>query len=203
MDVRSHRRATIGERVKSLEQELQATRLENARLKHRPWLALANRKNSLIAIVSLIVIGGAVGTVALRPQSADPVPVSIRHALKFDVYYPKDTVPKSHAFNSSDFSIQDNGLALTFAVGVPGGPNLVISEQTKPTSEALALFYKTRMPLTVPIYSPVGTAQLGGLNNETVVSLPTTTNTWIIATAPFNADQGKIKQILSTMTIAR
>ena len=194
---------TARDRVKLLERELRETREENRRLKSRPGKGVKDSKKIRLGLITALILVVASVTVFLLLQPTDPVPYSIRHSVKFDVYYPKDTVKKGQRFNASEFSIQDNGAALTFAVGVPGGPNLVISEQPKPTQGELALFYKTRMPVTIPINTPAGTAQLGGLNKETFVSLPTNTNTWVIATAPLGANQAKIQKILSTMTLAR
>jgi hypothetical protein len=192
----------LEQRIHALERQLQESRLENQRIKSDARFRLPKL---LIATLAVVVVLGLVGWAIQRLLSTqDPVPVSIRRGAHFDIYIPRQNkLPSGFTFDKSSIGLEDQGQAVVYAISTPSGSRLVVSNQQKPSAAALSLFYKNQMPLTIPVTTPVGVAALGSLNNETVVSLPTNTNTWILMTAPLNFSQRQIQKMLQTLERAQ
>jgi len=59
------------------------------------------------------------------------------------------------------------------------------------------------MPLHTTLNTNVGVATIGALNNQSVVSLPTNTNAWLLITAPGNTNQDNLKTIIKSLELAK
>lgn len=130
------------------------------------------------------------------------IPQTIRQQVPFNLYIPDPSkLPLGYTLNIQSFSYGND--ALLYKIGYGENQNLIVTVQQKPSDAAIKQFYKVHMPLTIPIQTNVGDAALGVLNNETVVSLPTNTNAWLLMTAPFNANQSQVKRVIQTMTLAK
>jgi len=135
-------------------------------------------------------------------KTFDPVPGNIRRQVNFNIYYPNpNKLPTGYKLNLNSF--QSSNQIVLYTVSYGNGNRLIFTIQQKPSDSSLKTFYKVHLPLTIPIQTSVGDAALGALNNETVVSLPTNTNAWILMTAPLNANQSQLKQVIKSMTVAR
>ena len=156
----------------------------------------------------LVVITGAILLVAAAlifksniVSTYNPVPASIRESANFNVYYPNpNQLPLGYVLDTTSF--ESNNQAVLYTVSFGNNQHLIFTVQKKPSTSEIQGFYRVHLPLTISFKTNVGTAQIGVINNESIVSLPTNTNAWILMTAPLNANQAAIKQVLQSMTDA-
>jgi hypothetical protein len=190
----------LEERIINLEREL-------AQAKGRP----SKRRlapTTIKAVVLIIIIIGVVGILTFvvipsfhgqkKAPSPNPVPVSIQRKVNFPVYYPvQSKLPVGYTLNTSSFSV-GNGAAV-YAVSYNQGKKIVFAVQQKPSAVDIQGFYTTHMPLHSDVNTPVGTAAIGVINQQTVVSLPTKSNAWLLITAPLNINQKHLKQVVQAI----
>jgi hypothetical protein len=112
----------------------------------------------------------------------------------------QNDLPSGYVFNVQ--AISSSNQTVLYTVGYGHNQKLIFTEQDRPSDIAIKGFYSVHMPLYIPVDTSVGTAALGELNHETVISLPTNTNTWILMTAPLNADQSQLKKVVRSLAIA-
>jgi hypothetical protein len=162
----------------------------------------AKTKRDLLPLISLVLmlalfIGG--GTWLYVHKNSSPVPKAIRQSVDFPVYYPDPKkLPSGYTLNLSSFKTPiKNGV--TYSVSYGNGKQLVFSVQPKPSPAELQTFDGNYLPLKTTYQTPVGQAEIGAYNLKTLVSLPTSSSTWIIITAPPNINQGQLKQVLSSI----
>jgi hypothetical protein len=179
---------------------------------YKAGLGTKKRSERLIslALALLVVAGGITGawmhwhhTAAQTTANTSPVPKSVAQAVNFPVYYPDpQKLPAGYTLNTNSFtSPVKNGV--TYSVSYDNGKKIVFSIQVKPTDSELQTFNSSYIPLRIDYQTPIGQAEIGAYNNhgdtQTLVSLPTKTNSWIIITAPYNIDQGNLKKVLSSL----
>lgn len=165
-------------------------------------VALSRNRLVIIALVLLVI---ALTAIVLHFKNKkpvyDPVPISVRKSVNFDVYYPDPKkLPAGYTLNIKSFEASNQ--AVVYSVSYGNNQHFVFTDQKEPSPTSIQGFYKAHMPLTISVNTNVGTAQIGVLNNETVVSLPTNTNAWILMTAPLNASQQAVRQVIGSMTKA-
>ena len=132
----------------------------------------------------------------------DPVPLAIRQSVGFSVYYPDPAkLPAGYRLDMQSFS--NNSLVVVYDVTYSGNQRLVFSVQQKPAATAIQNFTAKRLPLHLTVTTGIGTAAIGVIGTQTVVSLPTSGNAWLLVTGPLNTDQGKLSQVLQALQIAR
>jgi hypothetical protein len=128
-----------------------------------------------------------------------PVPLSIRRGVNFSVYYPDPAkLPAGCSLNTASFS--SGNQAVIYDVLCSSNKKIVFSVQQKPTATALQGFYKNHLPLHNDVKTNVGTAAIGAIGPQTVVSLPTNGNAWLIITTALPTNQTNLKQVLQTIT---
>jgi hypothetical protein len=136
------------------------------------------------------------------PKPASPVPAVVSRAVSFPVYYPdRAKLPVGYTLDLNSFKTPvKNGV--TYSVSY-GNQKLVFSLQLKPSNNELESFKTNYIPLRIDYQTPIGLAEIGAYNNhgnvQTLISLPTKTNTWIIITGPYDTNQDKLKQVLSSL----
>lgn len=151
---------------------------------------------SFIAIV-ILVIGAVLGGWVYSHRDTSPIPKSIQKAVNFPIYYPDPKkLPAGYSLDINSFST--SGQAVVYQVN-NGSTKLVFSLQQKPSDQALQQFYTQHIPLHTTVQTVVGTATIGAIGTQTVVSLPTAKGSWILITAPGNYDQNKLKSILMSI----
>lgn len=176
-------------------------------LAHLRRTNLLYKRVFLIIFAIIIVVGGsliAIWAIHAAPNNkvSDPVPSDISHKIAFNIYFPDQAkLPAGYTLDTSSFSITKHILIYTVSFG--NNQQLFFSVQPKPSANAIQSFYKTRMPITISVATDIGTAAIGVLNNETVGSLPTNTNAWVLVTAPLQVNQSQFKQVLRAMTLAQ
>lgn len=170
-----------------------------AQRKLRPYLIWP------IASLLLILIGVGVffyHSSKKHPTVIDPVPLSIRQTAKFPIYYPDQSkLPADYHLDTASFTASK--LVVVYKVNYDNGKQkLVFSVEQKPSSSDIQDFYKTHLPLSSTIDTPIGTATIGAIGQRTVVSLPTTSNAWLLITGPPKIDAAQLKQVLLSLTAA-
>lgn len=157
---------------------------------------------SLLTLVTILALAGGVWNLlhhASKPSQAEtsPVPASIRQAVSFPIYFPNSKkLPAGYSFNSSSFSAGSG--AVEFVI-YNGQHKVVFTEQAQPSEQALQQFATSRIPLHNSVNTTNGTALVGAIGNNTIVSLPTSDNTWIIISAPVNINQTDLKTVLNSL----
>jgi hypothetical protein len=165
-------------------------------------------KKLFLYIVLILVIAGvaAAGWWYSTQRDISPVPENIQKSVSFPVYYPDPKkLPVGYTLDASSFKnpVKDG---ITYNVNYGGG-RLVFSVQPKPSTTELDSFTASYIPLNNNYQTPIGQAELGAYNNggkaatETLVSLPTDKNVWIIVTAPYNVNQDQLKEVLSSLSL--
>ena len=164
----------------------------------RKWRP-SRRQWALSGLTCLLLAGGAGGFVIFS-QSADasPIPSSYKSAVDYPVYYPDPSkLPANYHLNTNSFSTPAKGIIL-YTLSGKSGTVLNVSLQDKPSASNLKAFNSQRIPLHTTVDTPVGQAVVGAIGNQSVVSLPTSSKTWIIVTAPYDIDQSQLDQVLKS-----
>lgn len=154
---------------------------------------------AILILVVIVVIGG-LGTWFFLHKNSSPVPKTISQAVDFPVYYPNPkNLPSGYSLNLGSFNLPvKNGV--TYKVSYGNGKNIVFSLQPKLSASDYQTFEGNYLPLKTPYQTPIGQAEIGAYNLETLVSLPVSgSNTWIIITAPGNINQDQLQQVLSSL----
>jgi hypothetical protein len=161
--------------------------------------------------ISLLVTLAAVGAwlhwhnhrTDSSPKNNSPVPAAIAQAVNFPVYYPDPKkLPAGYVLDTASF-IKHSDKGITYSVDYDNGQKLVFSVQPKASASDLQNFNTSYIPLRIDYQTPIGQAEIGAYNNhgqtESLISLPTDTNAWIIITGPYSIDQSQLKQVLNSL----
>lgn len=133
-----------------------------------------------------------------------PYPISEQAVkqLGFNIYYPdRQLLPGGYSLNMNSFSSANQ--VLIFSVSYNNNQNIVFSEQMKPSDSRIQTFYSKYIPLNTSLSTSIGVATIGAITTQTIASLPTNTNTWIIITAPRNINQAKLGQVIKAIEISK
>jgi hypothetical protein len=158
-----------------------------------------------LGAISLLVLGagGLVGwhyyyqPAIHRPQTASVVPPAIQESVPFTIYYPSQAkLPAGYSLDQGSFS--SGGGAVEFTV-TDSTSRLTFTEQTKPSSQDLQTFVSSRLPLHNTLDTPNGTATIGAIGNNSFVSLPTPTNTWVLVSGPYAISQSDLSTVLKSL----
>jgi len=143
----------------------------------------------------------------LKQRHISPVPQSIAQSVDFPIYYPvQSRLPSGFTLDPGSFKQPiPTGINYTVTYGNQATEDLVFSLQPKPSDSALQKFDASYIPLHNSYQTSIGQAYIGAYNTkqvtETLVSLPVdSSDTWIIVTAPYNINQGQLKQVLSSLS---
>jgi cytoskeletal protein RodZ len=119
------------------------------------------------------------------------IPVSMRHQLKFPLYYPT-RLPNGYNVDKSSFKIQDKTV-LIFSVLTPNGKNAAVTEEAVPTNTPT--HQTSNSPIQIPgeanFTAPIGQAHVGLWGDKYVADI-VTPQTWIIINSTgLTLDQAK------------
>ena len=157
----------------------------------------SRRKRWIFGVLILLILSaGAASGWIFTHRDKSPVPKSVQSAVSFPIYYPdQKKLPNGYTLDTGSFSAgQDN--AVIYKIHYGDNKTIAVTVQVKPPSSALQNFYSTRIPLHTTVNTSVGTATVGAIGTQTIVSLPTNGNSWLLITAPGNIDQSQLKQVL-------
>lgn len=141
---------------------------------------------AITCVTTVIIITAGIGSWLYMNSVRSPVPKNISKQVNFPIYYPdQKKLPPGYTLSKSSFKSPQPG-AVLYVVYYDKNQKLVFSVQQKPSDSDLAAFVKNYIPIHRQVLTLVGTATIGAIGKQTVVSLPTDSNTWIIVTAPAN-----------------
>lgn len=163
------------------------------------------RRIIIAAVGTTCFLVTAVLFVATRPQQSSNtqsqtrvVPTTIRQSAPFTIYYPSpDKLPLGYTLDKDSFSANKD--TVLYSVSYDKDQKIVFTLQKKPSSADLTTFYFNQMPLRHEVQLPIGKAAIGVLNNQTMASVPSNKDSWLIVTAPLSVDQDKLEQVLQTL----
>jgi hypothetical protein len=167
---------------------------------HKKSSATRNRavRQASFAVLIVLILAGVVSVAWFSWPKNSAVPSKYRHAFSFPVYYPAARkIPSGYFLNTDSFTSPTNNVLL-YSVR-HGRDKIVFSLQQKPSANELSDFNTQRIPLHTDIHTALGTAVVGAIGNQSITSLPTQDNTWIIITAPYNQNQGQLNQLMNSL----
>jgi hypothetical protein len=154
---------------------------------------------------TLLILAAGAGAWIYLHRPVSPVPKEFRKGLTFTIYYPdQKKLPTGYVLDKTSFANPHDN-TLLYRVNYGNGKKLTFALQIKPSADDIESFYANLIPLRNKMDVPAGHAEIGAYNNagkidtQSVVSLPTATNTWIIITGPADIDQGQLKQVLESI----
>lgn len=149
-----------------------------------------------LTVVAILVGGGWLGYQHFRVSS--PVPANVRSSVPFPVYYP-DAKKLPAGFTFDPTAITATNQVIVYTIKYTTGKQLAITEQVKPTDDQLKDFATKQLPLNTTVAIPAGTATIGAIGMQTVISLPTHDNTWLLITGPSSIKPAELKQFLQSL----
>jgi hypothetical protein len=170
----------------------------------KPWLKLHRQLLTRffigIALITAISVAGMFlysSPQAPQPLPSDPVPLRLRQAVNFSVYYPAPSkLPVGYRLDTSSFT--GSAQAIVYVVRY-SNQKLTFTVQQKPSESDIQDFYHTHLPLHTTVSTRLGEAAIGAIGSQTVVSLPTKSSAWLLVTGPPNVDKGELTQILESL----
>ncbi|GEM_PF-625712 len=146
----------------------------------------------------LILVSIGAGGWLLMHRNTSPVPKKIQSAVSFTVYYPdQKKLPAGYVLDMNSFSSGQGAVVYTVNYG---GKKLFFSLQKKPTSLQIQGFYAKYLALHTSTQLAIGTATIGAINNgkqvRSLVSIPTSSNAWILITGPPDVNQDQLNRVL-------
>jgi hypothetical protein len=179
-----------------------AVNVKNKHFGLEKLLLLSKRMQFILSTLLLVILFLIIIAFSNRDSSSpDPISLSIRQSVNFNLYYPDSgKLPSGYTFDIQSVSASHNAVIFTIKYG--HSSQIVFSEQPLPSSTELQTFYAQRIPLRNEIKTPLGEAAISSLNNRAFVSLPIH-KTWIILTALNNINQNQLKQVLLSLKQAQ
>lgn len=142
------------------------------------------------------------GLLINKQGNASPVPKNIQKAVSYPVYYPDPKkLPAGYNLDPNSFSAPKPDV-IVYSLRNKSRQKLSISVQAKPDDSVIQDLYNRAIPLRSQYQTKIGLAQIGVYQSstpQTIASLPTNDNVWIIITGPVNINQTELKQVLSSL----
>ena len=172
---------------------------QKAKKARRLKLNFKSKKVFLPLLLVVVLAAAAAAWMFLGQDGSSPVPKNIQKQVSFPIYYPDPKkLPSGYHLDTSSFT--NNKSAVLYAIKYAGGQQkVVISVQPKPSGDIVTNFNSQTLALHTTYQTPIGTATIGAIGTNSIVSLPTKDNDWIILTAPSNINQSHLRQVLSLL----
>ena len=187
--------------------DIDSEKLINIKVNQRKISILKSRKIKFIVVIIITIFSLLLVSYVylyFKNNNTLPLPIAKDTAslLGYDIYYPnQNLLPNGYVLNKNSFN--ENSQAIVYSVNYGNNSKIVFTNQLKPSESQIQEFYAKHMPLHSTLQTNIGTATIGAINGQTVVSLPTNTNAWILMTAPSNINQDELKQVLKSIEIAK
>jgi hypothetical protein len=162
-----------------------------AGVKHRWWLMV-----TVLAVVIIIVV---VITLIVSKTPPDPLPESVKSKANFTLYYPT-SIPAGFHFDEAAYDPSTH--VVTYDYTTSEGDKLYFSLQPKPGNFDFNNFYKKQLSGTIQTSTPLGIANIGVLQKETVSSI-VANKTWIIIGAGGNVNIALLEQVSKSLVVAK
>ena len=149
----------------------------------------------------LIVVGVLAGSWLYYNRNTGPVPRKIQQQVNFPIYYSvQNKLPSGYNLDLNSFTVPQNNVVL-YTVRYGSNKELKFTLQDKPSTSELANFTKKYIPINRQVLTLSGTATEGAIGQQTVVSLPTNDDVWILITGPSNSyGTDALAQVLKSIT---
>jgi hypothetical protein len=159
------------------------------------WSPAYRSRTIFLVLLALVSIG------VFAFQSAkymSPVPESVSKQVAFTIYYPDQRkLPSGYTLDVS--TIRAASKVILYSVNGPKGLIVHFSVQQKLTDSQIQTFYQTNLKMHTDISTSVGTARIGIAQNQSVASLPTTGNAWVVLTSPSTINRAELIQIIRSI----
>ena len=176
--------------------ELPPTPSNNSNVMRR---SKSRNKMILMGIVGFFIVSISTTGWFYLHNSTSPVPKNIVKAVEFPIYYPdQKKLPVGYTLDIDSFKLPlKNGVAYT--VSYDNDKKIVFSVQPKPADTEIAAFNSGYIPLRIDFQTALGQGEIGVYKSQTLVSLPVTNGSWVVATAPADINQDQLKQVMSSL----
>lgn len=193
-DIRQ-RLAVASKQLSSTQEKRPSDHKRRPKRERRSFIAIVIVASTVaIAILAVLVIARKNHT----PAPPAVVPQHIAQSVSFPVYYPDpQELPSEFMLDRGSFSAANQ--AVVYSVVYDTNKTIAFTVQEKPSENDLKTFYVNQLPLRNEIKVPAGTAAVGVLNNQTLVSLPTNENAWLLITAPLDVNQDHLQELLGAI----
>ena len=149
----------------------------------------------LMAVVIIVVILG----LFLHGRSHDPLPAAIKKEANFTLYYPKQLPP---GFHFDEAKYDPSTKVVTYDYTNSAGNKIYFSLQPKPANFNFDAFNKKQLSGAHQIDTPVGTATIGILEQETVSSV-VTDKTWLLIGAGEKVSLDQLEQASKSLAAVK
>lgn len=166
--------------------------------KVRIRLLRLDRKLLLVVPVVIVFIAGAAILLTGNSQP-DPIPVNIKQEADFTLYYPQK-LPAGFRFDEAKYDASTR--VVTYDYVADGGNKLYFSLQPKPTGFNFDNFDKEQLSGAHQTDTPIGTATIGILQQETVSSV-VADKTWILISAGEKISLDQLEQVSKSLAPAK
>lgn len=163
------------------------------------WLQRLSRVQRIVGVVVIVCLVAI--AVSLFGSSSDPVPLSVRKAVSFKVYYPlQSNLPNGYTLDTTSFTTTKQ--TVIYAVDYDNGQKINVSVQAQPSAAQLSYFNSHYIAVHSDLSTAIGTAVIGSIDSQSVVSLPAG-KSWILLVAPGNINQTALKQTVQALVPAQ
>ena len=155
-------------------------------------------KKIVTIVTGLIIVLAGLVFIYYRNKEQNPIPLGIRQNTPFPIYYPDPKkMPPDYKLDINSLSSRQG--VVVYAINYKSTKKLVISEEPKLAAADLQYFYAHHLPLHTTLSTSIGTATIGAIGSQSVTSLPTNDNTWLLITAPSNINESQLKELILSL----
>lgn len=167
-------------------------------MKYRHDQRLKRRWPWVVAVVAVVVVAAAIAAWLLFvPRS--PVPDDVKKAVSFPIYYPEQSkLPSGYTLDTKSFTASDQVAMYIITYG--SDQRLIVSVQKRPPEDEIAYFYKNTIPIHKDVVTVNGTAAIGAVGQQSITSLPTNDQSWLIIMGPPDVNKDELSRVLQAMT---
>lgn len=153
------------------------------------------RLKTLLVLAVIACLAGIAALFLISNSSRDPFPESVKQQAHFPLYYPTE-LPEGFRFDQAAYDASVN--VMTYDYSTPDGNRIYFSLQPKPKKFDFDRFNKKQLTGTSQVETPVGTATVGVLQEQTVSSV-VTDKTWVLITSGEKVSLQQLQQVSQSL----
>lgn len=162
------------------------------------------RRWLIIGAVTVVVVGGATGGALwvrqnqIKKANSCLFPAAIQEQVSnLTLFCPNPKrLPKGM---SADLAGASAGGGAVIYIVHDGAATISISQQKQPTDSQLNTFTANVIPLYITLPTALGTARIGATQNQSLASLPTKQQTWMLVATPKNYSIDRLSALLKSL----
>jgi hypothetical protein len=155
-----------------------------------------SRKLLIIPVAIVVIAGTAI--LFTRGSQPDPIPADIKQQADFTLYYPKK-LPADFHFDEAKYDASSR--VVTYDYSTKEGNKLYFSLQPKPSGFNFDDFDKKQLSGAHQTDTPIGTATIGILQQETVSSV-VADKTWVLISGGEKISLDQLEQVSKSLAPA-